>query len=438
MNRSFQDSWRNELVAVAKDPLWETWADLKSGRTLLCRLRRALVGAPESLRLNKFASYSEQYISAEMERLCGDLDKPNNGRFWDVDAADEDLFWRSVLALRYLDLNLSNTHSPQFGAEPQQFRTFDGEFVFPIQRFRGDSQAHQRQGFERRGLLYHRIVPPHFSDIEMCVHIHPDVRLDPENGQPFRKVGASFFPKCGVEVETLDEKSFVVKALDGPDDVETTILSQCEQASIDGCDTLVWPELTISPDFLAVIRNCLAAKQLKGEYPSVVVAGSWHVSEGDGYVNRSTVLNGRGETLFSFDKCLPYDYEVDVGGRAIVRKESIQPGKAVHFLVTEDELIAFFICKDFCHNDRRALLRDCDASYALVPSMGEQSTIDSHLRSAVDLHIQVGTLSVVVQQNPSKHKEPRGFLLPGSQKPQKLDSGELSLNSHFTSFNSGA
>ncbi len=310
--------------------------------------------------------------------------------------------------------------------------------MVPCRKITGSRDQMRGQGLSRRGLLYHRIIPKQHDGVRLELCVHPDVGLEPDRLPPVRKVGAAVFPRLQLQKKasaTQKAGNFVVTGLTCGGPQEKAVDDQCRLAAEQQCDTLIWPELTMPPERVEQVEELLGASPLGGRRPPVVVAGSWHVESGERIRNRSIVLDGRGKRMLCFDKCLPYMKRKSPKGCT----EDIEPGDSVQLLLAEDELIVFQICLDFCHSDREALLKACDASLAIVPSMGEKATIDAHKVRASALQISNNTRTVVVQQSlkpPVGSKDPPiGYILPGAAKPCKLTENDTIMPHQFTFHN---
>ncbi|MCZ4267463.1 hypothetical protein O4H48_06115 [Rhodobacteraceae bacterium G21628-S1] len=420
----------------------EAWrlcdGDPTVARDLLARLYCALSEAAEPLRIGRVDRYVEQEIDAKVQEIGTGLDAPN-GSFWpDFDSVSaEEIFDAAFLAMRMLDERLSQETCVLIPELLDEFKTKSGYFVVPCRKIFGDRERLTGQGLSRRGLLYHRIVPVQYDGVRLALNIHPDVGLSHVQLPPKRKVGAAVFPELKLETcpsEMNASGNFVVTGVTSVPQQEQVVASQCQGAVADRCDTLVWPELTMPPERVEQVRSLLRKSSLNGDRPAVVVAGSWHVEDEKRIRNRSEVLDGRGEQLLSFDKCLAYMKRGTPDGGA----EDIEPGEVVQLLLAEDELIVFMICLDFCHVNREALLRACDASLVIVTSMGERSTIREHTARAASLKTTNNTRTVVVQQS-VKQAEPSdntqiGYILPGLAKPQELKEDDTLTSQCFSSF----
>ncbi|GGF53611.1 hypothetical protein [Mameliella alba] len=424
---------------IAALEAWNHWDGEQSvARDLLARLFRALSEAAEALRINRVDRYVEKDIDTRVQQIGLGLDTPN-GPFWpDFDSVSvEEIFDAAFLAMRMLDEKLFQEPYVIMPELLDEFETKSGYFVLPCRKITGDPEHMTGQGLSRRGLLYHRIAPVQHDGVRLALNVHPDVGLTPGHLPSTRKVGAAVFSDLQLETRPSEINApgnFIVTGLTADPQQEQAVTDQCREAVAAGCDTLVWPELTMPPDRVEQVRRLLRDKPLDGDRPAVVVAGSWHVEGDKRFRNRGEVLDGRGERILCFDKCLAYMERGTSEGGA----EDIEPGETVQLLLAEDELIVFMICLDFCHVNRLALLEACDASLVIVPSMGEGSTIREHTARAAVLQTTNNTRTVVVQQRlkqagPSKNAL-IGYILPGAAKPLKFTENDTLTSRRFSSF----
>lgn len=424
---------------IAALEAWNIWSDdPKVARGLLARLFCALSSAGQSLRVNRVDSYNEFDLDAQVQAIGTGLDSAN-GAFWpDFDRTPaEEIFDATFLAMRMLDATLSLQTTVIMPETLEEFVADAGYFVVPCRKVAGVRDGMKGQGLSRRGLLHHRIAPLVYDGVRLALHVHPDVGLRPDYLPPRRRVGAGVFQGLRLETQLSEINglgNFVVTGLKCEPSQELAVADQCRSAVADQCDTLVWPELTMPPERVEQVRDHLREKPLNGDRPPVVVAGSWHVKCGERIRNRSEVLDGRGERLFWFDKCLAYLERGTLSGAA----EDIEYGETVQLLLAEDELIVFQICLDFCHVDREALLKACDASLVIVPSMGAGSTIRDHIARAAVLQTANNTRTVVVQQRPKQSDASDfpaiGYILPGVTKPRDLSEDDILTSQCFSSF----
>ena len=226
-------------------------------------------------------------------------------------------------------------------------------------------------------------------------------------------MGAALFPGLRLEFRHV-EGGFVVTEATCEGATET-VARQLESAFAEGCLAVVWPELTVTPALLALIRETLVGRILSADPRMalhLVVAGSWHVEEGDKVWNVATVLDGYGDEKLGYRKVLAYQ------DRKLGR-EAIETALEVPVLVTDDHLVGFGICKDFCDLGVPLAYRELDVDLVLVPSMGNPVTMDGHRSTAKGMRTTFGTRVFVVQQaDPDlPAAEQPGWVLPFPDDP---------------------
>jgi predicted amidohydrolase len=187
-----------------------------------------------------------------------------------------------------------------------------------------------------------------------------------------------------------------------------TIETAIENSHFDDCFVTVFPELVIDPVSLLEIERQLVEKPfLKGRNPvppTLIVAGSWHEKHSDGFRNAAHVFDGSGDRVASYSKRLSYG-----GGR--VARERIEPGSDFPILVTRDGLVAFAICLDFCDRQFDGVYGTLDVDFLLVPSCGDEKTMESHLQNASRSDTRYSTATFVVQQAYPKKPRSNGYVL---------------------------
>ena len=160
-----------------------------------------------------------------------------------------------------------------------------------------------------------------------------------------------------------------------------------EQCAMDEVDLLILPELCLPPAQLDYLKQALRGRSLAYR-PVLVIAGSWHVShEGDTWINRSEMLDGRGRLLWAHDKCTAYDIPASqaekmptqtlqmLGIDARGGVEDIALGRQLTLWDGPWGRLTTLICKDFFAEDLRSLLVETQATLLLVPTMSERTEI---------------------------------------------------------------
>lgn len=178
----------------------------------------------------------------------------------------------------------------------------------------------------------------------------------------------------------------------------TSILERCSREAV---SILVLPELRVPPGLARVIveflrhQDCNATRGVL-----LVVAGSWHVHDDKtgGWVNRSLVLDCRGEIVWRHRKLAEHNITppnvrenpglknlLGISDRGGI--EGIRTGEQLEFCDSALGRFAVAICCGFFHHPLRQLLRDSGADIFLVPAMSPSlSEIDSCARELVSAH----------------------------------------------------
>ncbi|WP_046867141.1 carbon-nitrogen hydrolase family protein [Microvirga massiliensis] len=275
---------------------------------------------------------------------------------------------------------------------------------------RKEGSVDDRIRLVRRDLMKsHRLLPAHMNGLE--------VRLtwrDMAGEWPVGlRLAGAVFPDLCFELDENDV-DFVVTGVEC-DGQDSQIRDHLETAHHERCAALVLPELTITPASLASLKAHLGNRlgwstpSADPARPLLVVAGSWHEEDGADFVNEAKIVDAYGYEILRHRKILTFtDPEL--------RKERIRPGDTINILVTEETLIAFGICLDFCEKGRGGPFEDLDVDYVLVPSCGWRSTMQGHIRTADLMRSRYRTRSLVVQQPdrllpPDERGKPLGYVL---------------------------
>lgn len=413
--------WLSLIQALAADDLWRRWHDPGVMRTLLVRLHETLRATPDNL-LQEFdqrdetalkASARQRLLSVNIEELFGRTPR----QALDLGAA----------ILRALDEALLEGAETLQMEAPECWQTADGRhYVVPIPRaVMREGGPRTLQSFDRRGLLHHRIIPTRIGDVDIILEPHPDVT---EGAQPTDRIfGAALFNGLQLTLENVDAASFLVTAVQCVDGVATVVGRHVDAAQAAKCDTVVWPELTMDPDVVGQLQTRLASDPLTTRAPPVVVAGSWHVAGEARSRNMAPVLTGRGAIMFEFGKNRRFTYQG--------MTEDIEVYGAIHILVTDRELIAFAICKDFCDKAQAVPVTQLDVDLVLVPSMGESSTMTAHREAADLMKVRFGARTVVVQQRPQTTAAGGpSYVLQALREPRRAELSDLATRLEFTTF----
>ncbi len=186
---------------------------------------------------------------------------------------------------------------------------------------------------------------------------------------------------------------------------QASLLDSLDRAKAAGAFAVMLPEFTID---LAARR--LAADWLTGdpERPfALVVAGSFHEETAAGWFNTAELWNCHAEPILIHRKLRLF-------GEAEGLAEDVQIGNEVSLLVTPIGIFTLLICKDFLdqHQSVATLLQEIPVDWVLVPSYGDETTVTSHKKRALQLaKVGPGTTSVVANQRNVEVRE--GPACPG-------------------------
>lgn len=247
----------------------------------------------------------------------------------------------------------------------------------------------QRTKFRRRGLLYHRAFPAEVSGLEVRLFAISNSAGSALTGQ----FGAALFK--ALKLQTKSEGGlFVVTGVDCADHHEQ-ISVHVESALGKGCDIALWPELTMPDDavdsVLGRVLDIVSEADLSLRVPELFVLGSWHRERDGKRYNRSPVYNGAAELIFNYDKVKIFEDEK-------LGLEDISSGEMIPLILIGDSVVTMGICKDFCDRMDSDVLGSLDVDWVLVPSYGDDDTMEQHLVRARDLQIKVKGEALVVQQ----------------------------------------
>ena len=295
--------------------------------------------------------------------------------------------------IRARDKALFECRSRNRRDDPRAYLGYLDEAVYILPRLQGSLPTGRRgQEFDRRGLVYHRILPVQAAGID--IRLHPMSMVGPGSNGELTELVSALFPQIEPTFVHDEDRSHIhVSALANEEPLERCLVEQL--AKLRGpCLTIVWPELSLSPALLTILRQRLASRALDDTAGSFgfIVAGSWHEPEGDTFVNSAQILDESGSTLFSVLKRERYQPEPGM-------LENIRPGTEVPVLIYGDVLVGFGICKDFCEDRHAIPFYDLDVDLIIVPSLGDEATLRAHEAAAERLSHGFGARSFVVQQN---------------------------------------
>lgn len=422
--------WLSRLIAFDAAPAWDGWRTVANLRALVLELYEILSTTPDNL-LQKFNDFDELALDASAKKLmCHMTAREKISDAWPA----EDALFSASAVLRSLDELLKETVEYIPDEAPECWLSPNGEaYLIPIPRavvLEGGPRSGQT--FIRRGLLNHRVIPVRLGDVDIVVDMHPDLTC--HGAHPGERMfGAALFLGFKLEYEERDGNKFVVRSVDCRGGIDSAVDRHCDDARNKGCDTVIWPELTMSPASVAQVQKSLARDSLRSSLPAVIVPGSWHVEIDGSYSNQASVLSGRGEELLQFGKNRLFSF-------AGLTEDVVVHGM-VHILATDRELIAFAICKDFCDTAPKPMpVTTLDVDVVIVPSMGKYNTMTSHRDAADDMKVLFGARSAVVQQKYPLNEAGKeddgavGYVLKAPKEPRAAERANLVERTRFTTF----
>lgn len=314
----------------------------------------------------------------------------------DLEGPVKNLVMEVAVEIRAIDQALNECREWGRSGDPnQEYRAFGGHGVFIIPRAQGiRTMAKLGQNFDRRGLVHNRLLPDNINGL--VVRLYDPALAGPGRDGSDADLISALFAKVQPEMPRRpSDETFRVTALTNEAELADTLRAQI--AALDdapGAMAVVWPELAISPTLKSIVIAGLESRALADETTPLgfVVAGSWHQTRGDGFVNLSPVMDEFGGPLLEVIKRERYQLK-DCG-----RLEGLDPGEELPILVYGDVLIAFGICKDFCDKRAETPFMRLDVDLIVVPSLGDENTLQQHIIAADTLAVRYGTRALVVQQ----------------------------------------
>lgn len=410
-----EEEWRSHVAKLGDRLKSVDENDLDGGlRRRILILWRALTEAPTPV-VHQYSTISEQEILQAAASTSAGHEQRLFLAVAPLDAPLRDTVLAIGGALRALEHLLAELDLGSLPPDPDNdWRVEeDGQafLIIPVERVAWREKKptdRDFRPFSQRGVGRLRVVPAIVDGAR--VRLYPAYRVFGKR-HPLN-FGAALFPAVVFE-EATTQTHFRITSVSGRG-MRKLVDEACRNAHQQACQVMVFPELTINDSLLNRIVDSLRAKDWDDDAttssastPSIVVAGSWHVPVEGGYANVATVLDGDGEVLLKHQKRYAYR---DEHGRA----EDIISGAELAILLTGEGLFAVGICLDFCHRGLTTPYGRLDVDFVLVPSCGNTSTMDGHLRTAKDLVDGTKTRSFIVQQAYPRPGRGLGYVLhPG-------------------------
>ncbi|WP_375312822.1 hypothetical protein WHZ77_05960 [Bradyrhizobium sp. A5] len=381
-------------------------------RNALYGVWRLIDGAPSAVR-DLYRAFEEDRLEREAEAL------PPEDIFTLAPVSaktrreKENLLFSVAVRLRALEKQLFLLSS---GAPARRSASvtavFENEQAYVLMWGGIHRTAKTGDSFRRRGLSRARLIPKTINGLDVKLEMPDDPRgRERKAGGIGLSMGAGLFEGMRFDFRKVDGDGFIVVDATATGQVET-IFAQISDASRRHCAAIVYPELTISSATLQRIETGLSESSSGDCTLSMIVAGSRHAVEGDGRVfNVCTVLNGYGGVIAEHRKLFSFNEGTS--------REAIELGSELQVLVLEEAVFAFGICLDFCNLCEDPPYLDLDTDYVVVPSCGEESTMQSHIQRSTEILTKLKCRSLVVQQlhrEKPRADDPLGFVLARTDK----------------------
>lgn len=374
-------------------------------RDCLAELWLLLDEAPDEVH-RTYRDLPENRIGTALRCLSDDLVA---GKLpWNGTGSVDEVVLELAAALRAVDAKLVDL--PAFVGRPLSGNTLlsrkSDVFVIP----RGRAKATDRQ--EGPGATYHRRATPNHSMIPREIEggYTVEVVVDEKLGLPIERdrkvmIGAALFP--GQEIDWVEHPDGYIADGVTTEDDEKLIEQHVEGAFLGVPFAAIWPELSMSEKRREILSEKLQARSDRSaplQGPRLIVAGSWHEQIGDGHENVMRILDGEGDERLRFAKVSKFR------GKNVA--EGNTPSKVLKVLWTQDCLVSFAICSDFCDMSRPEppFLR-LDVDLILVPSLGHEGALKGHEANANRRKILSGGQTAVVQQH-EESDDPVGWVIP--------------------------
>lgn len=273
--------------------------------------------------------------------------------------------------------------------------------------------------YDRRGLIHHRIIPVEIAGYGIDLHWHRDLFLSMRTASAH--VMGAIFDGLSL-VRNRRYKQFVAREAPCADD-DATLAAQVDAIQPSSTMLAVWPELTMPPERLVKLQKLLEKRALAAPPQSggcIIAAGSWHEIKGEEVRNRMHILTSSGKARFHYDKSIALESKT-------LGMEKLTPSYRIPVLITEDALVTFAICRDFCENQISDVYQQLDVDLVVVPSYGDLKTINAHRQKAGILFSKSGARVFVVQQIvPSEvQANQTGYVLPPETDPVSASPKDL-------------
>jgi hypothetical protein len=389
MPNSKPSDWREEVERALEFADATAGESVVATRNALYALWLAADGTPQNVR-----DLYRQFDEAELVRSAEVLGRKDLASGVPIEIGTNEgrrsVLFALAVRIRFVESLLHEMAGEDpVRQESECLATYGDEQAFILLRNPRHRAAATKQSFRRRGLRSSRIFPRKVRDyqVRLLLPDDPRGRTRAEARGEFA-FGTGLFQNLSFEFGH-DKGGFFIQDVKAPDQV-TTIRQQIADASRSDCGGIVYPELTITQQTLHEVCTGIG----EGEWTcnlSVLVAGSRHEEIGSRRYNICSILSGHGEEIAQHRKLFQY---TDGSNEA----ESIELGEELQILILPDAIFAFGICLDFCNTGEDPPYAELDVDYVLVPSCGNESTIDGHIKRSALYMDKWKTRTLVVQQ----------------------------------------
>lgn len=337
---------------------------------------------------------------------------------WDVVGNDvAEAMLAAACQLRALDaaLHASKTSYAK-PSNPNLAWQVPGADILIVPRRRPSRRTESGAGlsFYRNGLIFHRVYPAKLGSAKLSfkwLDMHSDHEIDSRE----RPLGSAMFEKFSLRCEVTGDRGLFRVSGVSCEQPDRTVLDQLDEATRNNCFAVVWPELSMTPNLQRLVVDQLTAGLMNEKPPrlDLLVLGSWHDEKDGAWQNRALIIDGFGDEVGSHAKVMPYRGH----SSARYRLEDIERGDRITCILTEDQIVAVLICRDFCDRTGKSPFGELDVDLILIPSHGNDTTLRGHQAQAASVFANFGT-QVFVVQHPMKHiSGGLGYVLRPSSTP---------------------
>lgn len=341
-----------------------------------------------------------------------------------ADAELDELVLSLAVEARAVDEALREVRDKARPADPDvEWAVESDQETLVVPRFRdppAPSAAATGRTYMRRGLRFHRVIPREIGGCRVRLYAPPLV--GPGLRGEACDLGAALFEDVRLELDPTQEgRGFRVVGIANEDELRGALPGQVREAHQRPYLAAMWPELCVSPAMREDLIGEFGAQAFEEHAagpPGLVIAGSWHDPHGEGVANVMRITDAQGRLLISFRKLSAFWLKEKQGDPG--RFEDIVTGDELPVLVYGDLLIAFGICKDFCDLGDTPPYVEMAVDLMLVPSFGDEKTLNGHLQNAKAMRVRHDARVFVVQQRHPKAPDGGGYVVPAPDDPDGL------------------